>query len=449
MLYNMAIQKDADMLMPSVNNNLPVKSLHYLSFLEILKQKFLEADSKKIFTALLFIEFDDLSRFNADLGFCVDEDLMIKISQGIKLLLNSKDIMTRAGNHQMIIMQDHSSTESAEVLAKRVMHMLSEPCVVDDQMFYIQASIGISLYPLDGKDAVQLIEAAKNTMKHAQQENKTHIGFTQDSMVVVPCEKNIRIMADLPAAIENGEIYFLYQPQYSHNKKCFVGAEILARWKHPKYGEISPEIFIPIAERNGMIGPLTIKALVTASKVFTLLKQHNIDNFSLSVNISPVFLMANSFIETIEFLMDQYDLHGKKLNFEITEEILLKNTDNLITTLDKLKALDIGIELDDFGTGYTSLHQLAYLPIDTLKVDRSFVSNIDKDTKKKALFKAIVDMSFALDIKVIAEGIENSREKSTIETFEAIISQGYFYAKPINLILLLEKLTSLENDIKN
>lgn len=429
------------MLSSKVNYDLPVNPLHYFSFLEMLKQRFSEKDSNKTITALLFIEFDDLSRFNAALGFGVDEDLMIKISQDIELILNSKDILARAGNHQLVIMQDNASSKSAEIVAKQIMHMLSEPCVIDDQMFYIQVSIGISLYPLDGNDAIQLIKSAKNTMKHVQQENETNIGFTQDSAVMLPCEKNIRIMADLPAAIENGEIYFLYQPQYSHTEKCFMGAELLARWKHPVYGEVSPEVFIPIAERNGMIGPLTIKALVTASKVFTLLNQHRIYNFSLSVNISPVFLMASSFIETIEFLMEQYDLRGKKLNFEITEEIVLKNTGNLIKILDKLKALDIDIELDDFGTGYTSLHQLAYLPIDTLKIDRSFVSNIDKDMKKQALFKAIVDMSHALDINVIVEGIENSLEKNIIETFEAVISQGYFYSKPIDLSRLLEKLS--------
>lgn len=138
--------------------------------------------------------------------------------------------------------------------------------------------------------------------------------------------------------------------------------------------------------------------------------------------------------------MEQYPLSGKKLNFEITEEVLMKKTDNLIQTLEKLKRLDIGIELDDFGTGYTSLQHLAYLPVDTLKVDRSFVSDIDKDVKKEALFKAITDMSHALNIDVIAEGIENSSEDRIIKTFNPTKAQGYFYSRPIQLDVLVERL---------
>jgi diguanylate cyclase (GGDEF)-like protein len=426
----------------SVDGDLPIKLSDYSSLKEILKQRFSEKHSKQIFTSLLFIEFDDLSRFNDAFGFNIDDTLMLKISDDISLFLNRKDIIARVGNHQFIIIQDHSSSDSAGRLAKRIIHMLSEPCIVDEHMFYIHASIGISLYPIDGEDVCTLIKVAENTMKSIQEDSKTHIGFFKDSTVIVPCEKNIQIMADLPAAIENGEIYFLYQPQYSHREKRFVGAELLSRWEHPQYGEISPELFIPIAEQNGMIGPLTIKALVAASKAFTLFKNEGINDFSLSINVSPVFLMASSFDETIEFLIEQYGLRGKKLNFEITEEIVLKNTDNLIKTLEKLKSLDINIELDDFGTGYTSLQHLAYLPIDTLKIDKSFVNEIDKDVKKKALFKAIVDMSHALDINVIAEGVENSTEDNVIKTFDSITVQGYFYSKPMHLDMLVEKLNS-------
>ncbi len=136
--------------------------------------------------------------------------------------------------------------------------------------------------------------------------------------------------------------------------------------------------------------------------------------------------------------MKEYDLTDKKLNFEITEEILIKNTDNLMKTLQDLKALNINIELDDFGTGYTSLQHLAHLPIDTLKVDKSFVSGIDKNVKKRALFKAIVDMSHALNINIIAEGVENSSENEIIKTFDSITVQGYFYSKPMHLSALIE-----------
>ena len=369
---------------------------------------------------------------------------MLQLSEKLGLLLKSKDILVSAGEHQYIIMQDLSGSEDPEVLAKHIIHMLSEPFVVDAHMFYIYASIGISLYPLDGDDPYRLVKTAENTMKYARKNGQNNIIFTQHRVALPSYEKSIRIMTDLPEAIENGEIYFVYQPQYSHTEERFTGAEILARWSHPKHGEVSPDFFIPLAEQSGMIGPLTIRALVAASKAFTLFEVERINNFSLSINISPVFLMTSSFYKTIDFLIEQYDLRGKNVNFEITEEILMKNTDNLIKTLKKLKTLDIGIELDDFGTGYTSLQHLVQLPIDTLKVDRSFISGIDKDKKKKILFKAIVDMSHALNIDVIAEGVENALEDSIIKTFESITIQGYFYSKPIHLDALIEKVKSID-----
>lgn len=437
--------------MPTHNNddalqseygNAPTMLSGYSSLEKLLKERFSQTCSKEISTALLFVGLDDLSRFNDDFGFNIDDKLMIKISQDISLFLGSRDILAKVGNHQFVIVQDLSSPESAEVLAKHIIHTLSEPCIVDAHMFYIHASIGISLYAVDGDSAHKLIMAAKDTMKNIQVDSKTHIGFSKDRTTMAPCERRLNIMADLPAAIENGEIYFLYQPQYSHAEKRFTGAELLARWEHPEYGDISPGIFIPVAEKSGMIGPLTTKAIITALKLFSLFEANGMDDFSLSVNISPLFLMSSSFEETIDFLIEQYDPHGGKLHFEITEEILLKNTDNLIKTLEKIKAHNIGIELDDFGTGYTSLHHLAYLPIDTLKIDRSFVSDIDKDLKKRALFRAIADMSHALDINIIAEGVENSLEDITIKTFNPIIVQGYFYSKPIRLDSMIEIVNS-------
>ncbi len=418
-----------------------MKFINYTSFMDILHQRFSEDHSDIVSTALLFIGFDNLAHINETLGFNADIEFMEKIAKKLRSILKSEDILTKVENYQYIIMQDLSGLENPEVLAKDIIHLFSEPCIMNAQMFYIHASIGISLYPCDERDVHSLIKIAENTMKYTQKNEKNGIEFAKNISISPFSEKSARIMEDFPAAIENGEIYFLYQPQYSYNKKHFVGAEMLARWKHPKYGDVSPEFFIPLAEQSGMIDPLAVRSLIVASKAFALLESNGMNDFSLSVNISPAFLMTSSFDATIHFLMEQYDLRGKNLNFEITEEVLIKNIDNLAKSLNKLKRLNIGIEIDDFGTGYTSLQHLAYLPIDTLKVDRSFVSDIDKDAKKRALFRAIVEMSRVLNINVIAEGVENSLEDKVIQTFDSIISQGYFYSKPMRLDALIAKVT--------
>ncbi len=408
--------------------------------IESLEKKLSSAKPNKELTALLFIEFDDLARFNETFGFDIDDKLIVQLSHKIASLLEADDILARVGNEQFaIVSQNLHSEESAEIFAKRIITALYEPFYVKPNMFYISASIGISLSSADENNGYRLLKTAENTMRKVQKDGKNHIAFTrhkdQSSL-----EKSIRLMEDLPAALENDEIYFVYQRQYSHDKQRFDGAELLSRWHHPEYGDVSPEIFIHIAEQSGMIGPLTIKLLIEASKMFTKLEKEGIEDFSLSVNISSVVLMASDFIDTVQFLRYNYNLVGKKLIFEIMEETLTQNIDNLVRILEKIREMDIGIELDDFGTGYTSLKYLALLPITALKVDKSYVRDLDKDTKRKALFQAIVDMSHALDINVIVEGVETILEDDIVKKFESIRVQGYLYSKPMKLNAFLNKL---------
>ncbi len=408
--------------------------------IEVLQEKLSSSLPEKTVTALLFIEFDDLARFNETFGFDIDDQLLIQLSERVKTLLQADDILARVGNEQFAIVSQHfASKESIETFAKRIISMLYEPFFVDPNMFYISASIGISLSSAEEYDAYRLLKTAENTMHKVQRDGKNHILFTQYN-AQASLQNNMHLMEDLPAALENGEIYFVYQGQYDHVRECFSGAELLARWRHPKYGEISPVVFIPLAEQSGMIGPLTIKAIIDASKMFAKLERANINDFSLSVNISAAVLMTSDFLETVEFLCQNYDLVGKKLNFEITEETLTQNIDNLVQLLEKIREMGIGIEVDDYGTGYTSLQYLANLPIDFLKIDRSFVRGIDEDLKKRALFQAIVNMSHALDIDVIAEGVETALEDAVIKKFDFMTVQGFLYCTPIESADFIEKL---------
>jgi len=412
--------------------------------IESLEKKLsLSRESEKL-TALLFIEFDDLYRFNETFGFDIDDKLIVQLSQKIKSLLEADDILARVGNEQFaIVSQNLQSENSAEAFAQRIINALYEPFFVDPNMLlYISASIGISLSSIDqDNDGYRLFKTAENTMRKVQKDGKNHIGFTRHKDIS-SLKKNISLMEDLPAALENGEIYFVFQGQYSHDKQRFDGAEILSRWQHSTYGNISPEIFIPIAEQTGMIGPLTIKAFIEVSKMFTRLESAGIKDFSLSINISSVVLMERDFIETVQFLRSNYHLIGKKLNFEIMEETLTKNIDNMLRILEKIREMDIGIELDDYGTGYTSLKYLSMLPITALKIDKSYIKDIEKDIKRQALFQAIVDMAHALEIDVIVEGVETVFEDDIVKRFGWITVQGYFYNPPLISDELLNSLRS-------
>lgn len=405
-----------------------------------LEEKFSLGDHPKTPTALLFIEFDDLARFNDTFGFDIDDQLILQLSEHIKLLLDVDDFLARVGNYQFAIASQRLQSEkSSGTLAKRIIHMLSEPFSVGENMFYVSASIGISFSSAEKNSAYRLLKTAENTMRHAQKDGKNYIAFTQYD-VQPSLQKSVRLMGDLPAAIDNEEIYYVYQGQYSHKENRLNGAELLARWKHPQYGEVSPALFIPLAEQSGMIGPLTIKAIIEASRMFDKLKARGITDFSLSINISPVFLMESDFIETVQFLRQYYNLAGEKLNFEIMEDTLAHNMGNLAQLLEKIRDLGISIEIDDYGTGHTSLKYLENLPVDTLKVDKSFIRNIDKNRKRMALLKAIIDMSHALDIAVIAEGVETESEDRIIKKFKDITVQGYLYSKPEESAPFLDKL---------
>ena len=420
------------------------KLLEYNHFIDSLNKK-VSSDSTEVYTALLFIEFDNLAWFNDIFDSNIDNQIMLKIIEKLINLLGRDDLLVRKNKYQYIIMHDYLEFEDPIDLANNIMHhILSEPFTIDSNMFYIHGSIGISRSPFDGRNANKLMRIAERMMKIAQRDGTNNIVSSKGLDTQISCDKSKYVIEELPAALENGDIYFLYQPQYSHKEKRFTGAEMLARWKHEKYGYISPELFIPLAEKSGMIGPLTVRAIITASETFTLLQKYGIKNFSLSVNISPIHLMTSSFFETVKFLVEHYPLHGEKLNFEITEEVVLKNTDILIQKLEQLKTLNINIELDDFGTGHTSLQHLANLPIDTIKVDRTFIQNINNDVKKQALFTAIVNMSRALNIEVVAEGVEETSEDDVIKAFDTVTVQGYLYSKPMELMALVEKFNTIK-----
>ncbi len=398
-----------------------------------LGQKISLTSSGPNLLALYYIAFDDLAYLD-DVMDRIQEDFLIeKIDKKIHSLLDAADLYSKIGAYQYIIAHDVESAKDAEEFAKHFIHTFSEPCIINSHMFYLFASIGISLYSIDAQTIDELINTAKSTMKQVQKKGKNLIGMGQTQPTFASSELYASIMRDLPAALENNEIYFVYQLQYAIGTKRFTGAEILARWEHPHYGPISPSLFIPIAEQNGMIAPLTIHSIITASKAFEVLQAERIHDFTLSVNISPSFLMTSQFNETIKFLTSNYALDTEKLRFEITEEVLMDHTDYLKQTLLTLKQYNIKIELDDFGTGYTSLKHLAYLPIDALKIDKSFVTDIDTSEKKQSLFRAITEMARALDMEVIAEGIETEEEHQFIQNFPAITAQGYKYAKPLPL----------------
>jgi len=415
--------------------------IDYKTFLSSLENRFLSVPAPFASNVIFYIEFYGFSHFYGSEFNMYERDQMLidKIGRKLLSLLDKKDILARVGDYRYVIIRQSISYDTVDGLAEQIVHAFSEPCTINGQMFYIYTSIGIALYPFEGENIYEVIRIAEVKMKQAKQNGRNHISTILDTQSFVS-NRQTDLKKALPAAMENGEITFVYQAQYSQKYERFTGAEILARWEHPTYGEIPPCVFIPLAEQSGMIVSLSIHTIVAASKAFIALENENIDDFSLSVNISPLFLTTNHFYQTLEFLIEEYTLDKYDLHFEITEEIFFEHTDYLMDILNKIKKLGIKIELDDFGTGYTSVKQLADLPLDIVKVDRSFIQGIDKDIKKKDLLKAIIEMTRALGIEIIAEGVENIEEDKLIKALSPLTVQGYLYGKPEPLHDLIAKI---------
>jgi diguanylate cyclase (GGDEF)-like protein len=407
------------------------------SLLRVLHARFTNGKAP-LPTALLYIEFDDLNRFNDMFGYEIDDHILRKLTQCVVTYLND-EIFARVGTYRFAIATPYDAEEQLRGLAEMIISALHEPFNVDGTMFYVTATIGIARLSESIVNAQMLFKHAESTMQHLQREGTNHIGF------YIPADETylkteLQLMKDLPGAIDRGELRVVYQPQYSLKERSYVGAEALVRWKHPELGDISPAVFIPLAEKSGMIVPLTVNILIEVSRMFETLVSIGKKEFSLSVNMPASVLMEQSFLGTMQFLQELYGLSGKALFIEIMEDTIPENMDTFIHLLNQIKQMGIGIAIDDFGTGHTSLHYLVNFPADTLKIDRSFVRGIHHSEKIRLLFRAICDMASALEMKIVAEGVEEKEETEALSAFGNIVVQGYYYSDPLCAERLLELL---------
>ena len=410
-------------------------------FLELLTNKLSAREGFKTFLSVLVIDFNELDYYDALFDYDIDDVVSLELMNRLKEAIDEGMLFAKIGTSKFaLVYETQVSTLEAEKMAEEILHLFTEPLSVYGHLAYVELSLGISQYPTDTLYAKGLLQKAEKTASFLKATGVNSYDFAHK----LP-EKNVdhilKISTDLPAAVENEEIYFVFQPQYCHEQERFCGAELLARWEHPELGAISPETFIPIAEQTGMIRAVTMKAFMEASTMFEQLEEIGISDFSLSVNISPSMLLYSSFIEDLDFFLESYNMVGKALQLEVTESDLTRNISKMADILQQIRAKGIKIEMDDYGTGYTSLQYLSKLPLDTLKVDRSFVQNIDSDRHQNILFKAICDMASALGYDIVAEGVETEGERCVVEAYQNLRVQGYYYSKPLERKALLSLLS--------
>lgn len=380
--------------------------------------------------AVLFLDLDRFKIINDTKGHSVGDIILQKVADRLVSAVQNEGLVSRQGGDEFIIVLEDVDKENASLVAKRILNKFANPFEVNCEEFYVTPSIGISLYPSDGTDEETLIKNADTAMYQAKDRGKNNYQFYSNNLDGISTWK-MKLENWLRRALEQNQMTLHYQPQFDLVTGDIVGVEALIRWNHPEYGYIAPSEFIPLAEETGLIVPLGKWILREACSQRKAWKDAGFNNFPVAVNISVRQFQDEHIIQFISDMLTEVGLEANYLELEITES-LMQNLENSTIILNQLKDLGVLLSVDDFGTGYSSLSYLKHLPIDKIKIDKSFVDDIIYHSNQGMMVKTIIDMGVNLKFTVIAEGIETEEQVKFLTQNSCQIGQGYYYSKPLS-----------------
>lgn len=397
----------------------------------MIKQHMNRALSRKTdqTAAVLFIDLDRFKIINDTQGHTVGDVILLMVAKRLENAVRDAGIVSRQGGDEFIVFLENVGKEEAVRLSQRLLDQFLEPLEYGGQRYYVTPSIGISLYPFDGTDEDTLIKTADTAMYHAKARGKNNFQFYTPEMLGVSSRK-MELENGLRRALERQELSMVYQPQVELATGRTVGMEALVRWEHPENGLLSPGEFIPLAEETGLIVPLGKWVLEQACLQSREWQAAGFKPIPMSVNISVRQMEDDRFVDTVTEVLERTGLDPRHLELEITESIM-QNIERSTQILNRLKKLGLRIAIDDFGMGYSSLSYLKHLPIDTLKIDKAFIDDIDSQSEQGAMVKTIIDMGNHMRFTIIAEGIESESQVKFLIWNGCKIGQGYRFSRPI------------------
>ena len=382
--------------------------------------------------AVLFIDLDGFKLINDSLGHLSGDEALKLVSGRIVAQTRPGDTLARIGGDEFVLLvPDVQDDAQLPQLARRILTTIAQPIKLQGQQVQLTASIGISVSGIELTEPMQLVQQADLAMYRAKQLGRNNYQW-YDAEMDQSLSKQLSLKAMLRKAIEQQELELYYQPQVDAVTNELVGLEALLRWPHPEQGFISPDEFIPVAEDTGMIVEIGQWVLEQACTFNYQLQQKQLAFVPVAVNLSSMQFQRSEFIEQLQQTLLAQQLAPRYLELELTESLLLENIEYVIEKLHQLKQLGISIAIDDFGTGYSSLNYLKRLPIDKLKIDRSFVRDIVSDQRDAAICRAIIAMAHQLNIKVVAEGVEHDAQVALLRKSVCDEFQGYHFAKPMS-----------------
>jgi diguanylate cyclase (GGDEF)-like protein/PAS domain S-box-containing protein len=398
---------------------------------ERLKQAIALAQRKRTVGALAFLDLDNFKHINDSLGHDVGDAVLVEIAARLRANMREEDTVARVGGDEFVlVINDQSSPERVADLIERIRRGISTPVETGGHEVTTGASIGVSLFPRDGKSVDKVMRAADAAMYHAKSMGKNNCQFFSSELNGL-VHHHLLLQASLGRAIGNREMMLGYQPKVDLRTGRMVGAEALVRWNHPEHGLMGPDSFIPVAEETGLIVPLGEWVIAEACRALRTLRTLGIEDFVISVNVSLRQLRQRHFAERLADCLERYEVPPSSLELEVTESLLMDRPGEARDVLARLKALGVRLSIDDFGTGYSSLSQLQAFPVDHIKIDRSFLGDVANDGHA-VITRAIIALGHSLKLQVIAEGVETAEQLAFLRDHGCDQMQGFYFSPALS-----------------
>ncbi len=422
-------------------------------FNERLKEAIADADRERQLLAVLFLDIDNFKHLNDTIGHWAGDQLLQVIANRLTVGVRKTDSVSRVseqivarlgGDEFLMLLTDIRHIQDPAMVAQRAMASLSEPFVIGSDEVLITASLGIVVYPFDGKDVDTLLMNAEVAMYQAKKNGKNNYQYYLESMGSLRSERFV-VENKLRRALERNEFMLFYQPQIDISTGKIIGVEALIRWLQPDLVLIKPDEFIPLAEEAGLIIPIGEWVLRTACAENRFWQKEGLKPIRMTVNVSGIQFRQNNFVETVSAILHDTGMDPHYLQLELTENCIMQDSHNTIKKLHSLQALGVQVAIDDFGTGYSSLNYLKRFPLTTLKIDYSLVKDSITSPTDQAIINAIVSLAHNFNLKVIAEGVEKRKQLAFLRGCGCEGAQGHLICPPVNAAVLMEFIRKEKN----
>jgi diguanylate cyclase (GGDEF)-like protein len=400
-------------------------------FNDYLSRLITDCNNESYKFALVMIDIDDFKNINDSVGHDAGDEVLCQVVERWKMVQEKNDFIARLGGDEfIIIIENYGSTDDLKQSIKKYSLAISDRFIVKDTYFYISASFGVALYPVDSRDSSELFRFADAAMYYAKNISHMDICLYNPSMTET-IENNVALEQKIRKALEDNNLYFVLQPQYDTKLKRLRGFETLARLKDENGNQISPSLFIPVAEKTGLITCIDNWIIRNTMIFFRKILENTNEKLLLSANISVLHLLNKGFLDEIKLMLEETGFPPNQLEIEITESVFISSISKAVEVLKELKKIGVRIALDDFGTGYSSLSYLTKLPIDILKIDKSFIDELLVSDSGRNYVAAIISIGHIMNFSVLSEGVEIQDQLDILVNLGSDYIQGYVWGKPM------------------